>query len=89
MTWRDRAPCLKEDPELFFPVGNIGPAPLQIEKVRLVCQPSEVAQTCLSWAAESRQQDGVRGEWASDDERRGLKRCAGRARRADSVAPGH
>ncbi|MDA9918255.1 WhiB family transcriptional regulator, partial [Pontimonas sp.] len=26
MDWRDKAACLTVDPELFFPVGNTGPA---------------------------------------------------------------
>jgi WhiB family transcriptional regulator, redox-sensing transcriptional regulator len=81
MTWRDRAACLDENPELFFPIGSSGPALLQIEKAKVVCRRCEVAEACLSWAMESRQDAGVWGG-LSDDERRALKRRNARARRA-------
>jgi len=81
MTWRNRATCLSEDPELFFPIGNTGPALLQIEKAKVVCRRCEVVDICLSWAMESRQDAGVWGA-LSDDERRALKRRTARARSA-------
>ena len=81
MTWRDRAACLDEDPELFFPIGNTGPALLQIEEARAVCHRCEVIETCLKWAIEFGQDAGVFGG-LSDDERRALKRRTARARRS-------
>jgi WhiB family redox-sensing transcriptional regulator len=86
MTWRDRAVCLDEDPELFFPIGNSDPALRQIERAKAVCHRCEVIETCLSWAMESRQDDGVWGG-LSADERRALKRRNARARRADPETP--
>ena len=73
MDWRDRAACLDEDPELFFPIGNTGPAILQIEEARAVCMRCEVREECLQWALESGQDHGVWGG-LSEDERRALKR---------------
>ena len=81
MTWRDHAACLDEDPELFFPIGNTGPALLQIEEARAVCHRCEVIETCLKWAIEFGQDAGVFGG-LSDDERRALKRRTARARRS-------
>ena len=66
MDWRNDAACLTVDPELFFPVGNTGPA---------------VDQMCLQYALETGQDSGVWGG-LSEDERRALKRRAARARRA-------
>lgn len=86
MTWRDRAACLDEDPELFFPIGNGPQAFRQIEKAKAVCHRCEVMEICLSWAMESRQDDGVWGG-LSADERRALKRRNARAHRADPATP--
>ena len=79
MDWRSKAACLDKDPELFFPVGNTGPALLQIEEAKAVCRSCEVVDTCLKWAMESGQDSGVWGGM-SEDERRAMKRRAARAR---------
>jgi WhiB family transcriptional regulator, redox-sensing transcriptional regulator len=81
MDWRHRAACLEEDPELFFPIGNTGPALLQIEEAKAVCRRCDVVETCLRWALDTGQDAGVWGG-LSEDERRALKRRNARARRA-------
>jgi len=73
MDWRHHAACQDEDPELFFPIGNTGPALVQIEEAKLVCQRCPVLEPCLQWALESGQDAGVWGG-LSEDERRDLKR---------------
>lgn len=80
--WRHRAACRDEDPELFFPVGNSGPALLQIADAKVVCRRCPVAKECLNWALESGQDAGVWGGM-SEDERRALRRST---RRAHSTA---
>lgn len=81
MDWRHQAACLTEDPELFFPIGNTGPALVQIEEAKAVCRRCDVVNACLRWAIESGQDSGVWGGM-SEDERRALKRRTARARRA-------
>jgi WhiB family transcriptional regulator, redox-sensing transcriptional regulator len=81
MTWRSSAACLDEDPELFFPIGNTGPAQGQIEEAKAVCGHCEVFEICLEWAMASGQEAGVWGG-LSNDERRSLKRRNARASRA-------
>jgi WhiB family redox-sensing transcriptional regulator len=81
MDWRHKAACLDSDPELFFPIGNTGPALLQIEESKAVCRRCEVQEICLKWAIDTGQDAGVWGG-LSEDERRALKRRTARARRA-------
>jgi len=81
MLWLHKAGCLEEDPELFFPIGNVGPAVLQIEEAKAVCRRCEVVETCLRWALDTGQDAGVWGG-LSEDERRALKRRNARGRRA-------
>ena len=81
MDWRHEAVCRDEDPELFFPVGNSGPALTQIAKAKLVCNRCPVSSQCLQWALESGQDAGVCGGM-SEEERRALKRMHKRNRRA-------
>ena len=73
MTWPNRAACLDEDPDLFFPTGNTGPALDQIEEAKVICHRCEVTEPCRKWAIESGQDAGVWGG-LSEDDRRALKR---------------
>ena len=84
MDWRHKAVCRDEDPELFFPVGNSGPALAQIADAKLVCNRCPVVTECLTWALESGQDAGVWGGM-SEDERRALKRRNARTRARTGV----
>jgi WhiB family redox-sensing transcriptional regulator len=79
MDWRHRAACREEDPELFFPIGNTGPALLQIDQAKAICRRCPVAEPCIAWALETGQDSGVWGG-LSEDERRALKRRGARLR---------
>lgn len=79
MDWRHRAACLTEDPELFFPIGNTGPALMQITEAKKVCRRCDVREACLQWALDAGQDHGVWGG-LSEDERRAMKRRAARMR---------
>ena len=81
MTWRNRAACWGQDPDLFFPDGTSAPALLQTERAKAVCCQCEVAEACLKWAIETGQDTGVWGG-LSEGERRALKRGKTPLRRA-------
>jgi WhiB family redox-sensing transcriptional regulator len=69
--WRDRAACRSADPELFFPVGDDGPALAQIAQAKAICARCPVVKECLSFALMA-MPEGVAGG-LTVEERRGLR----------------
>jgi len=74
MNW-ELAACRDHDPELFFPVGNHGPALEQIAAAKNVCGTCPIRSACLAWALETGQEAGVWGG-TDEDERRALRRTS-------------
>jgi WhiB family redox-sensing transcriptional regulator len=70
--WRERAACLGEDPELFFPVGTGARAAGQIEEAKVICGNCPVAQRCADFAVAN----GYEGVWGGldDEQRRRMRR---------------
>jgi WhiB family redox-sensing transcriptional regulator len=78
--WRHRAACRGQDGEIWFPVGNTGPALLQIQYAKAICRTyCPEIEACLAYALETNQDAGVWGGM-SEDERRALKRRESRRR---------
>lgn len=84
MNWRHRAACKDEEPELFFPVGNSGPALVQIAEAKAVCRRCPVTSSCLGYALATGQDAGVWGG-TDEEERRNLARNTSPSRRQKSV----
>lgn len=70
--WQERGVCRTEDPELFFPIGNTGPALAQIDRAKAVCNRCPVIDTCLKVALEN-DEHGVWGG-RSESERQEIVR---------------
>ena len=73
-SWREHAACLDEDPNLFFPDGERGHAPMnQMELAREVCKRCPVRLDCLEGAFVQNITDGMWGG-TTPEERRSIKR---------------
>ena len=77
--WRDHAACLNADPDLFFPIGTVGPALDQIDKAKRICQACPVRTRCLAWALDLGAASGIWGG-TTEIERRAMRRAANRQR---------
>lgn len=71
--WRQRAACRQSDPDLFFPIGDTGPAVQHAEAAKAVCRQCPVRVDCLEYALTSNQDAGVWGG-VTEEERRKLRR---------------
>jgi WhiB family redox-sensing transcriptional regulator len=80
--WRDDAACLTQDPELFFPIGNTGPAVQWAEDAKAVCDLCPVEAKCLVWSLLKGYNDGVWGG-LDENERRIQRRRLKRAQDAE------
>jgi WhiB family transcriptional regulator, redox-sensing transcriptional regulator len=72
--WRQRAACRDEDPELFFPVSEMGPGARQVARAKAVCARCPVRSECLEYALDNALDHGIFGG-TTETERRTLRRA--------------
>jgi WhiB family redox-sensing transcriptional regulator len=78
--WRQCAACRDENPELFFPVSDVGPGARQADRAKAVSARCPVRAQCLEYALDSGIDDGVLGGTTAV-ERRALRSRERTARR--------
>lgn len=71
--WQHRAACRDEDPELFFPISDVGPGAQQTAQAKAICARCPVRTECLNYALENRLDYGIFGG-TTETERRELAR---------------
>lgn len=75
-SWWEQAACQSSDPELFFPISEIGRSWLQINQAKNVCARCHVRQQCLDYAIDTRQPDGIWGGLSEQERRQVAERVA-------------
>jgi WhiB family transcriptional regulator, redox-sensing transcriptional regulator len=73
LSWVERARCVGEDPELFFPMGAPRLVMVQTANAKAVCDGCPVQPECLEWSLVTAQDAGVWGG-LDEDERREIRR---------------
>jgi WhiB family redox-sensing transcriptional regulator len=76
--WRHRAACRDQDPELFFPVSDMGPGARQAKLAKAVCARCPVRAQCLEYALDNGLDHGIYGG-TTESERRALRRTVRKA----------
>lgn len=80
--WQSRAACRDEDPELFFPVSDMGPGARQAEQARSVCARCPVRAECLGYALDNGLDHGVFGGTTERERRQLIRRQRSRPQAA-------
>ena len=84
--WRDRARCVGQDPELFFPIGDKDEAAKKIiDKAKAVCSKCTVVEECLSYSLETGQDSGIWGGM-TENERNTFKKSQAKMKRRAYLA---
>jgi WhiB family redox-sensing transcriptional regulator len=65
--WLEQAACQHHDPDLFFPVSEVGPGVAQIDDAKRVCRSCPVIAECLEWAVARAIPFGVWGGLSGDE----------------------
>lgn len=68
--WAELAACKDEDPELFFPISDIGPGARQTAQAKAVCARCPVRSECLGYALDNGLDHGVFGGTTAEERRR-------------------
>jgi len=59
--WRAAAACRFTDPDLFFPVSDLGKGLDQTAEAKAICAGCQVSRQCLAFALRTRQVHGIWG----------------------------
>jgi WhiB family transcriptional regulator, redox-sensing transcriptional regulator len=65
--WMLRGACRDEDPELFFPISDMGIGADQVRRAVAVCGRCGVRTECLRYALSSRQDHGIWGGFTEQE----------------------
>ncbi|WP_199432334.1 WhiB family transcriptional regulator [Qaidamihabitans albus] len=84
--WRHSAACRDEDPELFFPVSEMGPGARQTAEAKAVCARCPVRAECLDYALDNGLDSGVFGGTTERERREITRRRARRLHAGEQAA---
>lgn len=68
--WAELAACQFENPELFFPVSEVGPGARQVALAKAVCARCPVKAECLGFALDNGLDHGVFGGTTPEERRK-------------------
>ncbi|MGW1861938.1 WhiB family transcriptional regulator [Streptomyces collinus] len=72
--WRDRAACVGEDPDIFFPLSDLLAPDAEASLARAICRRCPVIIDCRTWALDHGEDDGIWGATTAA-QRRSIRRA--------------